>query len=406
MDTNGISPCPGSMGPIASISWSLSRSTWALCEAYPTGISRAAIPFSAQSRSNSTAASREPDTTADTGPFTAATASWSPHLANSAGRLVTGTDTATIVPDPDSSTSALLRSATSRAPSERDSPPATTAAAISPWECPTTTSGRTPYDCHRDASDTMTANSAGWTTSTRVSSVASRITSSSDHSTYGSSASAHARMRSANTGDVASRSAAIPAHWPPWPEKTNTAPVVPPLPPPPRTTFDAGISWRSRSSPVSSSSRSLPSTTARCASTARPAASVKPTSAVASSGVFPRCVSRRFACARNAAGVRADNTHGTGPPCSWVLDSGTSPSGKCSTITCALVPLTPNEDTPARRARPVSGHGTASVSRRTSPAVQSTCGVGWSTCSVRGSMPCRIAITILITPATPAAAWV
>ena len=31
---------------------------------------------------------------------------------------------------------------------------------------------------------------------------------------------------------------------------------------------------------------------------------------------------------------------------------------------------------------------------------------GSSTCRVRGSTPCRIAITILITPATPAAAWV
>ena len=75
-------------------------------------------------------------------------------------------------------------------------------------------------------------------------------------------------------------------------------------------------------------------------------------------------------------------------------------------MTCALVPLMPNDDTPARRGLPVAGQGTASVSSRTAPADQSTCGDGSSTCRVGGSTPCRIASTILITPATPAAAWV
>jgi hypothetical protein len=75
-------------------------------------------------------------------------------------------------------------------------------------------------------------------------------------------------------------------------------------------------------------------------------------------------------------------------------------------MTCALVPLIPNADTPARRGRPASGHGTASVSSRTAPADQSTRDEGASTCNVFGNTPCRIANTILITPATPAAAWV
>jgi hypothetical protein len=75
-------------------------------------------------------------------------------------------------------------------------------------------------------------------------------------------------------------------------------------------------------------------------------------------------------------------------------------------ITCALVPLMPNDDTPARRGRPVSGHGTDSVSSATPPSVQSTWDDGWSTCSVAGSTPCCSADTILITPATPAAACV
>lgn len=51
-----------------------------------------------------------------------------------------------------------------------------------------------------------------------------------------------------------------------------------------------------------------------------------------------------------------------------------------SMMTCALVPLTPNEDTAARRGRPArSGHTTGSVSSRAFPALQSTCGEGAST---------------------------
>src|SRR5580698_2346066 len=75
-------------------------------------------------------------------------------------------------------------------------------------------------------------------------------------------------------------------------------------------------------------------------------------------------------------------------------------------MTWALVPLIPNAETPARRGSPVSGHDTGAVTSSTDPADQSTCVEGWSTCRVDGTIPCRIAATILITPATPAAAWV
>jgi hypothetical protein len=75
-------------------------------------------------------------------------------------------------------------------------------------------------------------------------------------------------------------------------------------------------------------------------------------------------------------------------------------------MTCALVPLMPNDDTPARRGLPVSGQSTASASTSTVPADQSTCDDGASTCNVLGATPCRMACTILITPAAPAAAWV
>ena len=69
----------------------------------------------------------------------------------------------------------------------------------------------------------------------------------------------------------------------------------------------------------------------------------------------------------------------------------------------ALVPLMPKEDTPARRGWPFADQGTGSVSSRTAPDSQSTCGDGSPACSVGGNVPCRRASTILITPATPAA---
>ncbi|GAA3031631.1 hypothetical protein GCM10020000_05730 [Streptomyces olivoverticillatus] len=86
--------------------------------------------------------------------------------------------------------------------------------------------------------------------------------------------------------------------------------------------------------------------------------------------------------------------------------SSAGASGACSTMVWALVPLMPNEETAARRGRPVSGHSVFSVSSRTAPCDQSTCEEGASTRRVLGSTPCCIAMTILMMPATPAAAWV
>lgn len=78
--------------------------------------------------------------------------------------------------------------------------------------------------------------------------------------------------------------------------------------------------------------------------------------------------------------------------------------GGCSRITWALVPLIPNDDTAARRGRSRCGQGCCSVNSDTAPADQSTCGVGTSTCKVRGSNACCMAMVIFMTPATPAAA--
>ena len=68
------------------------------------------------------------------------------------------------------------------------------------------------------ASDTITAHSAGWTTSTRShdgAPSAARSTSSKDQSTNGPSALAHSPIRSAKTGEESSNSTAIPAHCEP-----------------------------------------------------------------------------------------------------------------------------------------------------------------------------------------------
>ncbi|GLW24935.1 hypothetical protein Mame01_49770 [Microbispora amethystogenes] len=73
-------------------------------------------------------------------------------------------------------------------------------------------------------------------------------------------------------------------------------------------------------------------------------------------------------------------------------------------MTWALVPLIPKDDTPARRGRSPCGQATGPVSNASPEPSQSTCGVGSSTCNVAGNTPCRNAITILMTPPTPAAA--
>ncbi len=108
-----------------------------------------------------------------------------------------------------------------------------------------------------------------------------------------------------------------------------------------------------------------------------------------------------------AGGDRQGTTAGTSAASgSGAADgSGSAAGSACSRTTWALVPLMPKEETPARRGRPVSGQSVRSVSRRTEPEDQSTCREGWSACRVFGRTPWRMAMTILMTPATPAAAW-
>ncbi len=134
----------------------------------------------------------------------------------------------------------------------------------------------------------------------------------------------------------------------------------------------------------------------------------------AGSGAAPSCASRRSAAAwsRSAPSVAADTGHamalhvprsGAASP----AESSAAGAGACSRIRWALVPLRPKEETPARRGRPSGvSQVCVPVSSSTAPAFQSTCVEGASTCRVFGSTPCLMACTILITPATPAAACV
>ncbi len=64
--------------------------------------------------------------------------------------------------------------------------------------------------------------------------------------------------------------------------------------------------------------------------------------------------------------------------------------GACSRMTCAFVPLTPNDDTAGApwALGPVRPGACRRSRARSAPADQSTCGVGASTCSVAGSTPC------------------
>jgi hypothetical protein len=142
-------------------------------------------------------------------------------------------------------------------------------------------------------------------------------------------------------------------------------------------------------------------TTARCSNSDRVVASEKPRSVRSVDGR----AATWSACARNDSGDRADRTKGTSGNGLRSAFRGFATSVACSRIRWAFVPPMPNADTPARRGRSFSGHARASVSSSTEPEAQSTCGEGSSTCSVLGAMPCRIAWTILITPATPAADW-
>jgi hypothetical protein len=112
---------------------------------------------------------------------------------------------------------------------------------------------------------------------------------------------------------------------------------------------------------------------ANCRSCAAAAASVAPETTHGTTGTRP---------ASSSAGCCAGSPAGSSASCS----SDGSVAATASRITCAFVPLTPNDETAARCGRPSPGHRTGSVSSDTAPADQSTRGDGASMCRLRGSV--------------------
>ncbi len=204
--------------------------------------------------------------------------------------------TAIIAPPSGRASMSRARAATSVAASSSDSTPATCAAVSSPTECPATMSGRTPHDSNSRYSATSWAKRAGCVNPVRSRPSPSHITSR-NGSPSASTTSSSAR---ANTGNASYSSRPIPARWLPCPENTNA--VLPCTGVPPETTV---------ASPLSSSSRSRPTTTARCSNTLRAVASENATSSGDRSSRPARYPASRSACARNAPSPRPDSTHGT-----------------------------------------------------------------------------------------------
>ncbi|RGC64959.1 hypothetical protein C5N14_31075 [Micromonospora sp. MW-13] len=383
-----------------------------LWKAWLTVSRRVRTPRSRHARSTSSRASAAPDTTTADGPLTAAMPTRSVSPARLAATSASGAATASMPPPAGSACISRPRAATRAHASARDSTPATWAAVISPIEWPPTRSGAIPNDSTSRNSATSTANRPAWVNTVWSSSSASAVPGSANSTGFsgcGSSGSSPAHTSSstvANPGKYPYSSRPMPARCAPWPE--NSTARGPRSAAWPATTAPDGSPAASARSPATRSSRPVASTTARLSRADREVTDEKATSSGRRSGSAASHAAQRPACAASAAASRADTGTGTtGRSTAGAASAGAaSTAGACSTMMCALVPETPNDDTAERRGRSTAGHGVVSVTSSTAPASQSTWGVGASTCRVGGTTPCRIASTILITPATPAAAWV
>ncbi len=125
----------------------------------------------------------------------------------------------------------------------------------------------------------------------------------------------------------------------------------------------------------------------------------------ASAGVGPAASSAPTRSARScrARSERADNVT------TFTVRSGPEAAGSdggSPTTTWALVPLNPNELTPANRPATGLGQGVGSVGTAIAGAVAAMCGLSRRRWRCGGTMPCRSMSTALMSPATPAAASV
>ncbi len=265
-----------------------------------------------------------------------------------------------MAPPPTRRVSRRDRRQMTRTPSSTVSAPATTAAATSPIEWPTTAPGVTPYDFHVRASAIWMANRTGMASAgpsgLRPSS------SSAQRSGPPSSANRPSRssMASAKAGSSSRRRCAMPARCAPYPEKTHTGrPGMPSAEP--VTTPGWGRPSARAVSPSMNPARSRAATAARARPRPARRCRVRATSASFASW-FGSHSARRAAWSRIRSSLVSDsgNVRTTGR---WTV---VSCAGASSRTTCALVPPKPNPDTP----RALGGPCQATLSLRDDREVQ------------------------------------
>ena len=220
---------------------------------------------------------------------------------------------------------------------------------------------------------------------------------------------------SAKTGKAARSSAPIRARWAPWPVNRKAVRIErrPATTPGPSRPSASALERGQHPCPVADRHQRP------MGEGERDTASEWPTSAGDRPGPGRRFGRERPAWARRAVSSAPESSHGRAaarpsPRVRHRREPGFSPGiracrcpGASSRITCALVPPMPKAETP-RPARAVRGGPRRGPRSAVPPGPRTSRRAGWaaSACRVRGSSPCRMACTILMTPATPAAAWV
>ena len=183
----------------------------------------ARTPSSSQAASSSSSASGSPERTSEAGPLIAASETRSPKARQALGQLRgRQRDRDHRRPCRRSSPSPCRAG---RRPGRRPrarAPPATWAAAISPWEWPTTTAGSTPQSCQSLARETITAKRAGWTTSRRSSQRALLVAQDLAQRPIderGRAPPRTPRYAAAKAGEDSQQLQRHPGCWAPWPGK-------------------------------------------------------------------------------------------------------------------------------------------------------------------------------------------
>ncbi|MCY1214156.1 hypothetical protein D9M72_259620 [compost metagenome] len=339
-------------------------------------------------------ASLGPAATQAPGAFSAASETWGEDASRGASASAPSR-TDSIVPAGCACMSAPRR-AMSRAASSRRITPAITAATNSPTLWPISACGRRPSDSSRRASAYSSVKSAGCVTAVGASACGSSANRRSRRSKSSAPSKARTQLSNAaaNTGSPACSARPMPGYCAPWPGNISTGcgarSAIRSL------TRHAVFSERKASMACAAS----PATTARRKAWAlRPTHRVNAASARQSPGCSSRCVASRCVATASAASERADSASTWTPGC--VVRA--CRAGASSSTTCALVPPTPNELTPARRGRSARGHGCSWLLTWNGVRAKSIAGFGAVKCAVGGISSWCSDSAVLMRPAAPAA---